>query len=279
MIYYPQQQSKVEQNLKRRLKLEQAILELTNVLESIEKGHSRDPYAGVIAGAYALWLGTTKKVVDIENLPVFLEENEENETIRMFLLDQLAKHWSEYRRHITAFTPEQLMELILTYKKIDYVRSISSAPEKLHDLVIALLDIKDSDSVADMGAGVGDFLKKVHFAHPNAELWGNEIATMETAVAMIRAKFLNNKLTVVQEDMFISQPDDHKFDKIYCFPPWGLRLGIMPSARVFLESQPPTLPILKGTGACEWIFALRMLSSLHPNGKAALLMANGIHLA
>ena len=255
--------------------MKNVFLELSNILEGIEKRHSADPYAGVIAGAYALWLGVTSKVIDIEDLPSFLKKTEENETIRMFLIDQLAKHWTEYRRHITAFTPEQLRELILTYKKIDYVRSISSAPEKLHDLVIALLDIKNSDYVADMGAGVGDFLKKVHFAHPNAELWGNEIATMETAVAMIRAKFLNNKLTVVQEDMFISQPDDHKFDKIYCFPPWGLRLSIMSSARTFLAAQPPTLPVLKGTGACEWIFALRMLASLKNNGKAVLLMANG----
>ena len=245
------------------------ILELANVLESIEKGYAADPYAGVIAGAYALWLGATKECVDIENLNGFLQENEENENIRMFLLDQLAKHWTEYRRHITAFSPEQLKELILTYKKLDYIRGpILSAPEKLHELVIALLDIKDGESVADMGAGVGDFLKKVHFTYPNATLWGNEIATMATAVAMIRAKFFDGKLTIVQEDMFASKSDDVEFDKI-------LRLGIMPSARIFLESQPPTLPAFKGTNACEWIFALRMLTSLKATGRAALLMANG----
>lgn len=256
--------------------MKDAVLELSNVLECIEKRHSSAPYIGVIAGAYALWLGTVKKAVDIEDLSVFLKENEENEIIRMFLVAQLAKHWTEYRRHITAFSPEQLKELILTYKKVDYIRgAVFSAPEKLHELVIALLEIKDGESVADMGVGVGDFLKKVHFAYPNANLWGNEIATTATAIAMIRGKFLDGKLTISQEDMFISQENTDKFDKIFCFPPWGLRLSIMPSAREFLAMQPPSLPVLKGTGSCEWIFALRMLCSLKNNGKAALLMANG----
>ena len=249
--------------------------ELVNVLGSIEKSHSAEPFSGVIAGAYTLWICATKKAVDVENLSAFLEEHEKDEAIRMFILSRLESHWDDYRRYITTFPAKELENFILDYKVENMRGVIETVPEKVHELIVALLDIQSNDYVADMGAGVGDFLRTVNRACPEARLWGNDIATTATAIASIRAKFFNGKLTIVQEDMFISKQEDAIFDKIHCFPPWGLRLGTMPSARAFLATQPPSLPVLKGTGACEWIFALRVLASMKRDGKATLFMTNG----
>lgn len=257
--------------------VKKSLVEVVNVLENIESQYSPELFDGVIAGAYVLWLGTQQKAVDIENLSEFLDVHEPDEYIRMFLFNKLMTHWTEYRRYITAFSSEQLESLILTYKPegMRKIGFIETAPEKLYELIIALLNIKDHDFVADMGVGVGDFLRQVHLEHPHAQLWGNELATTAAAIASIRSKFYNGKLTIVQEDMFSSTHNNLIFDKVFCFPTWGMRLGNMPNARKFLATQSPSLPVLKGTGACEWIFALRMLASLKKDGKAALLMTNG----
>ncbi len=248
--------------------------ELKTMLEMIERQYSADMFPGMIAGAYTLWLAQKVNAVDVADLGEFLEKNEEDKLLRDFLGRQLKSHWHEYRRYITAFPADMLQDVILTLKQNNPRFGIESGPEKLHKLVIDLLGIGNQDGVADFGAGSGDFLLKVHEMYPDSELWSDEISEKAQAITAIRAKFMDGKLTVVREDMFTAKPRK-QFDKIFCFPPWGMRLRNMPSARAFLETQPPSLPLLRGTGSMEWVFALRMLSSLKQNGKAALFMPNG----
>ena len=147
-------------------KLKNNFTELVSVLENIEKSHSAEPFAGVIAGAYTLWICSTKKIVDVENLSVFLDEYEKDEAIRMFILSRLESHWDDYRRYITTFPAELLENLILDYKVENMRGAIETVPEKVHKLIGALLDIQSNDYVADMGAGVGDFLRTAHRACP-----------------------------------------------------------------------------------------------------------------
>ena len=254
--------------------MKNTYLELLRVLDGIEKKYSNDPASSIIAGAYALWLARTLNQMDIEKISDFLYEREKNETIRLFILSKLESHWDEYRRYITAFSANDLENFILTYKFENVKTPIVGVSEKLNQLFAKLLDVKNTDSIADMGVGVGDFLKTVHSICPEAQLWGNDISTTAIAIVLIKSKFLDGKLTIVQEDMFASK-EHIIFDKIHCFPPWSMKLGVMPSARDFITTLPPTVPVLKGTGATEWIFALRMLSSLKENGKATMLMPNG----
>ena len=64
------------------------------------------------------------------------------------------------------------------------------------------------------------------------------------------------------------------FDKAFCFPPFGMRLGRMPNVENFLSNQ-PAFPKINATCSGEWLFALKMLSCLKENGKAVLLMPIG----
>lgn len=249
---------------------------LAATLRGIEIKYGIDKFAGMIAGAYALWLARKTEQVDIANFKKFLREAENDELIRLFLLQQLENHWDEYRKYITAFECDDLQKLIMTLVP-DGIRSyMQTMPGELMNIVTHLLDIKNTDYVADFGAGAGDFLCYAHEQVPEAQYWGNEIGTDACAIAKIRSVLASdNHIEIVQEDMFSgSKSEGLQFDKAFCFPPFGMRLGRMANVENFLRSK-PELPIIKGTCSGEWLFALKMLSCLKENGRAVLVMPIG----
>ena len=255
--------------------MKEEVKTLIGILQKIEKKYSMENFAGVIAGGYALWLARSNGMIDIENLNNFLADHEKNDDIQLFVKNQLGQHWNEYRRFITMFEPEDLKEAILTISPFNSRSYLTSTPDGILDLVCSILDLNKKDHIADWGVGIGEFICHAHNRVPDASFWGDEIGTDASAIAKIRAKLLGGKINIVQEDMF-SPKNSHiqTFDKAFCFPPFGLRLGIMPNVQNFLATI-PSLPLIKGTGACEWIFALKMLSQMKPNGKSILIMTNG----
>ena len=251
------------------------IKNIESVLLMIERGYSAEPFAGMIAGAYALWLAKTHEQIDIEDLPAFLNKTEKDNSIRSFLLSRILDHWKEYRRFLTAFNQDEIQQMILDLKPLE-IPYITELPDGLCDLVERILDIRANDSVADFGVGYGRFLCHAFKKEPAATYWGDEIGTEACAIAKIRGKLLGG-FSVDQEDMFASPVKNH-FDKAFCYPPFGMRFGNMPNITAFLDTMPPSLPQIKGTVSCEWLFALKMISCLKKNGKGVLLMSrSGLH--
>lgn len=251
------------------------VLELARVLAEIEQKYAGESLGRMIAAAYVLWLGRKYAMVDIDNLQDFIDKAEIDKSTRLFIIAALNEHWAEYRRYITAFSEEGLREFILTAKPDSGRSSFAmNTPESVIKLALAALKLSPEDSIADFGAGIGDFLCKAYGISPQSQYFGNEIAADARAIASIRAALLGQNILVEQEDMFDSKRRPQRFNKIFCHPPYGLRLGSSPNMKRFLETLPPSVPLLKGTGSCEWIFALRMLAELEPGGKAVLLMSN-----
>ena len=250
---------------------------LDATLRSIEMKYGTDKFQGMIAGAYALYLARKNRQVDIVNLKDFLKISEDDLQIRVFLLQQLEDHWDQYRKHITTFDLDVLKEFIIDMPSDGSSSYIQCMPEHFKKIVTQILNIQPTDYVADFGAGAGDFLCYAQKQMPEAQYWGDEIGSDAFAIAQIRASLIgDNHIEVVQEDMFSGTKSSNlAFDKAFCFPPFGMRLGRMPSAEKFLLEQPASLPVIKGTCSGEWLFALKMLSCLKENGRAALVMPIG----
>ena len=230
----------------------------------------------MIAGAYALWLARQNNSIDIEDLPVFLKGAERDALVRLFIIEELRDHWDKYRPFLTSFDQKLLKEVIIESVPQDCHSEFSHTPKGVLELVTKLLGITPDEYVADLGTGAGEFLCHAYSCVPEAHYWGDEIATRPIAISKIRAKVLGGDITVVQENMFDPSKDaSKKFDKLFCFPPLGLRSIRMPWAENFMKSQPASLPKLKGTVSGEWLFALKMLSCLKEGGKAVLAMAPG----
>ena len=250
---------------------------LDATLRSIEMKYGTDKFQGMIAGAYALYLARKNRQVDIVNLKDFLKISEDDLQIRLFLLQQLEDHWDQYRKHITTFDLDVLKEFIIDMPSDGSSSYIQCMPEHFKKIVTQILNIQPTDYVADFGAGAGDFLCYAQKQMPEAQYWGDEIGSDAFAIAQIRASLIgDNHIEVVQEDMFSGAKSSNlAFDKAFCFPPFGMRLGRMPSAEKFLLEQPASLPVIKGTCSGEWLFALKMLSCLKENGRAVLVMPIG----
>jgi type I restriction enzyme M protein len=238
--------------------------------------YGEDKFRGMIAGAYALWLARKNDQVDIVDLKDFLKSAESNIDIRLFLQQQLEDHWDQYRKYITAFDLDVLEKFILETSPNNPHSYIQSMQKHLKKLVAQLLDVQTSDRVADFGTGAGDFLCYLQKQVPDAYYWGDEIGTDAFAIAKIRAAIIGeNRIEVVQEDMFCgAKSNGLEFDKAFCYPPFGMRMGKMPNIENFLLTQ-PALPVVKGTCSGEWFFALKMLSCLKENGRGVLMMPIG----
>ena len=250
---------------------------LGTTLRNIEMKYGEDKFLGMVAGAYALWLAVKNAHVDVVNLKDFLKNCEDDVHIRSFLLQQLEGHWDLYRKHITTFDLDVLKEFILNLPSNGSLSYIQCMSDSMKKIVTQLLNIRKIDYVADFGAGAGDFLCYAQKQVPEAQYWGDEIGTDAYAIAKIRAALVgDNHIEVVQEDMFSGTKSSNlAFDKAFCFPPLGMRLGRMPNIEEFLRSQPASLPVIKGTCSGEWLFALKMLSCLKENGRAVLVMPVG----
>ena len=248
---------------------------LINTLRNIEKKYSNENFSGMIAGGYALWLARSNGLIDVDDIKKFLATYEDNIEIQMFLNEQLGGHWNEYRRYITMFEPGELKEAVLTITPVSSRSYMTGTAKGILELVCAILDLKENDSIADWGAGIGEFICHAFSQVPKAHFWGDEVGTTASSIAKIKAKLLGGDIQIEQEDMFLPKKASlPAFDKAFCFPPFGLRLGGMPNVQKFLETF-PSLPLIKGACACEWIFALKMLSKMKSGGKSVLLMANG----
>ena len=250
---------------------------LETVLREIEIKHGIGEFQRMIAGAYALWLARKNDQVDIVDLKEFLKNFEGNVQVRLFVQQQLDDHWDKYRKYITSFNLDTLKEFIIDMPSDGVTSYIQGMPEYLKKIVTHILDIKSNDYVADFGAGAGDFLCYAQKQVPQARYWGDEIGSDAYAIAKIRSLLIGgDHIEVVQEDMFSgTKSGGMKFDKAFCFPPFGMRLGRMPNVENFLRNQPASLPIIKGTCSGEWLFALKMLSCLKEHGRAVLVMPIG----
>ncbi len=250
---------------------------IADTLRKIESKYGTDRFPRMIAGAYALLLARKNGLIDVADLKAFLKNTESDIQIRMFLQQHLENHWEEYRKYITAFEEADIKESIMTMELNDMRSYMQGMPDELKDIVISSLDIHANDHVADFGAGSGEFLCYALKKNPKAQYWGNEIGTDACAIAKIRAAVIGEKnIEIVQEDMFSgAKSSDMKFDKCFCFPPFGMRLGKMANVEKFLLTQSPSLPIINGNCSGEWLFALKILSCIKKHGRAVLIMPVG----
>ena len=250
---------------------------LVMTLREIEGARNRESLPGMIAGAYALWLaGEREDVFAPPALARLLKESKLDPVTLQFVNAELGDHWDSYRSFLRSFDQGLLKQAIVGLAPQGCRSEFSHTPPEVLELMTRLLEIEPGEHVADLGAGAGEFLCHAYNNVPNAHYWGDEIDARAVAISMIRAKVLGGDITVVQENLFEPTQDAAaKFDKIFCFPPLGLRSIRMPLAENFIQSHPARASVIKGTVSGEWLFALKMLSRLKDGGKAVLVMSPG----
>lgn len=152
-----------------------------------------------------------------------------------------------------------------------FVADYSITPSSISELAIRMLDIKDEDSFADFGTGTGSFLVKASKQANCKLIYGCDIDSTLTAVAMIRVKVIGSKVVVKQADMFSV---DEKFDKCFSNYPFAVcKYGLKEEVLQRLAWQ--GLSDLPNFSSSDWLFNLQLLARLNDGGKAVIIMTRG----
>ncbi|MCX2717713.1 N-6 DNA methylase [Helicobacter sp. MIT 21-1697] len=116
---------------------------------------------------------------------------------------------------------------IITQKKTTHKLFSYSTPLEINELLVGLLDIKESQSVYNPCYGTGSlFFAIANYAH-NVELYGEELESSLARIAKIICKILdlNAQHLILNNILKNAQFKNQKFDKIICNPPLDSHIG------------------------------------------------------
>lgn len=147
-------------------------------------------------------------------------------------------------------------------------------PNSVAEFVEMVLDIKNSDSVLDIGSGNGNFL--VDIAAENTDeairpsLIGQEI-NMDAYCVSCMALDMCGANFHIQNANSVSDVKCPPFTKGYIFPPFALKydsFAVEPFKYLGTD-------LFESKVSYEWLFVLKALEGMNPNGKIAVILPEG----
>lgn len=175
----------------------------------------------------------------------------------------------------------EVMEYIIEEECSDFE---STTPTSIVSLALEILDIKEGETVVDVGSGSGNFIVNGAAANPKSIFTGYEINTGLYLVSLMRnytrnGNKGNDNVNLLQADAFdiVEGKKPIRFDKVFANYPIGMQLkfsGIGQSYMMKINDQ-FSLPTSSISG--DWLFNLliRELTEKSPDGKAIGIMAGG----
>jgi len=146
----------------------------------------------------------------------------------------------------------------------------SGSPKSIISLAKKILDIKDTDSVADICSGQGDFMTSVFLENEPKSFTGYEINIHSAAQSLMRADVLGKSINIKLGDALVELNDnnDVKFDKIFANYPFGMK--IFGNSKIKIQSSG-----LSRLRTYDWLFIDAVCQHLADNGKGVAILLDG----
>lgn len=138
-------------------------------------------------------------------------------------------------------------------------------------LASTVLGIEPRHHVADLFCGMGSFMRIAVGEYGVRRFYGRDRDFDSTVIAKMRASLLDGEMTI--ETKSIASGIDGAFDRIFLDGPLGVRaLG---EERELLAASAGKVAGDVSVRSTEWLFALRAMASLAPEGKLATVIGGG----
>lgn len=256
-------------------------IEVKHIAEALLKKEVYIGYPGAVCAAFVMLMAKKVGRVDVELRDVadVVHAGGASDELAHEVARILSRAGDGWRRYMTAFSSEALEAFIIdpTYECESDGRFGVPTPSSVSILVRGLLGISNGDAFAELCCGTGLFSTTVGLETSDIKsITGIELNQEALAIAQIRAFVcdLGGKLTIRGGDVFALCEDKASYDKVFCHPPWGLRLKGNAPVESFLSRLPVSLPQMKNSVSSDWLFALRALYSLKEGGRAVIIMTN-----
>ena len=249
------------------------------LLEQIEKRYTAGTYSPNMAAAFVLYLIKRANLIDVEDLPGFLKEQQIDRQLIPWIKMQIDDHWNDFRRLIAMLQPEGLREYILTHQPMPprEVEVGMGTPECLCDLAIAIMKRHGVSRVCNPCCGIGNFMVRLSANEVKGSFAGYDISDRCVCITKIRAHVLGNHAEIRNENTLECETRSlGTQDGIFLDPSLGMRLSHISNVFNTREGAVPVaFPMLKGTNSTEWVWAAKMLDALDDDGIIVVLMTNG----
>lgn len=224
--------------------------------------------------AYAIVKASEVKNSDLSSLDYFVKTCNIKEDIAMFMSDTLTGLWDIVTRAKSIYDPEMFKSFLLFYDDSDFPADVCATPNCISQLAIKLLDIKDTDKVADFCTGRASFICESFLTAPNATYFGNDISLYLKSVAAMRAELLGENITIANQNVISLDFENYSFDKIFANYPFGIRIpyGENSTSLRYINRH---LSARKKNTSLDWLANIAIVNTLSENGKAFTLTTAG----
>lgn len=155
--------------------------------------------------------------------------------------------------------------------------SYNPTPDFVSTLANQILNISETDTLADLGCGTGAYLVHAAFHAPRATFYGYERNTMAATIAKICAELMDVQAHIELLDIFDlpNCNDVLHFNKIFSNYPFGMRQRNLGEGLTYLKSLEQTYPDMSKATSSDWIYNALITDLMTEDGKAVAIMTNG----
>jgi len=205
----------------------------------------------------------TNELEILEDIKSLFENNNFNEEINPKLSSQ-----------IIDLTEEDIKQILIenTLEVMNYsIKDDDASSKEIIDLVSHCLDIKEDDDVLDLCSGTGNFL--VNLVNKKLKLSGVEINRDNVLISKIRLAVLKDADMEIINGDALTYRFTRRYHKIFCEFPLGLRVNEFILNQIeenlFYTWNNPGL-------TADWLFINKIVTILENEGKAAIIVPDGL---
>lgn len=183
--------------------------------------------------------------------------------------------WGVIVSNLSKFTSFELLAFILFYNHPTGIKGPSmSTPSDLLDLVLSVLNIKDTDEVLELCSGKGNFIIEATANGCVSKYTGVELNLTEITIAKLRTSIIKENYEYILHDALEFRLG-RKINKIFANYPFMMRSPAINEYKKQLEELIDLPKDIIRRASSDWLFNLAIMEQLDINGKAVVIMTNG----
>ncbi len=205
----------------------------------------------------------------------FLNQLDCSINLRTDLAHDLLPMWNEFSRLQGRFTKAQCEEAVAELSRQSDLNN-TSVPASLVQLAVRLLSFEPGGMMADIACGRGSVLARALADDDDLRGEGVDLSQRNCNFAEMLVSPYRPRGDIYCASAFDFVADHMwKYDKVFCFPPTGMRMDRNSRWEEFRKMLPDAFPGVGAGCRIELMFALAAVAAVKETGRAVVLLPEG----
>lgn len=239
------------------------------------RGITGNAYYAAFSTAYVIVKSSENEATDIFSFEAFSKDCGLSSKAIDFLSYSLKGVWDFVARAKGMFDTDMYLAFLIFSDFSDTKSDSAATPDSISELAIRLLNIQESDKVADYFTGRASFIRECVIHNLTAKYFGFEISEFSSVIAEIRAELLQGNIEIAQKNV-LSMDYETKYDKIFANYPFGVRITSADNSNA-LQFLNKNLSMSKKVVFMDWLANTTIVNTLTSMVKQLLLRQQALY--